>query len=106
MKNLKFNNLEAKELFGDKIIISNSDGTIWTADKFETTSDHEENFKDLDLPILECKERSTRGFGFKKVNVVNLQKTKYTREHFSNSFGSGSATDPLSFHSRNIDKLK
>ena len=106
MKNQKFTNEEASKLFKDKVVISNSDGTIWIADKMNTISSHEENYKISGLPVLECKNRNTRGFGHKKVNIQNLEKTQYTREQFADSFGGGTISDPLNFHSRNIEKLK
>lgn len=105
MKTNKFTNEEASKIFKGKVVISNSDGTIWTAEKMETVSSHEDRFKTLDWPLLQCKRRSTRGFGYKKVNIINLEKTEYTREQFSNNFGGGTGIDPLNFHSRNIENL-
>ncbi|WP_281681809.1 hypothetical protein [Zunongwangia profunda] len=106
MKTNKFTNEEASKIFRGKVVISNSDGTIWTAEKMETVSSHEDKFKILDWPVLECKRRGTRGFGYKKVNIVNLEKTEYTREQFSNNFGNGTGFDPLNFHTRNIYEIK
>lgn len=108
MKTLqKFTNEEASKLFKGKFIISNNDGTIWIADSAEIISWYKSEYENeaKDWPVLECKFPGVKGFGHKKVSFVNLQKTEFTREQFSNSFGSASASDCVNLQSRNIQNI-
>lgn len=102
---VKLSNKEAESLFADKFLIANSDGSIWTADCAEIYSSHQPEYDSVakDWTVLECKFPWVRGFGKKKVRFTNLQQTNYTRENFSNSFGSAFKTDPLNLHSREIE---
>ena len=104
----RFTNEQAAELFNGKFIISNSDGTIWTANKAEIYSYHQPEYsvEAKDWQVLECKYPWVRGFGQKKVRFENLQKTPYTREQFANTFGGATLKDPLNLMSKNIEKLK
>lgn len=95
----KYSNLEALEIFKNKVIISNNDGSIWVADDMRIISSHKEEYKTSNLPILECKFPHVRGFGTKKVDFTGLEKTEYIRENFPNDFHS------CSLMTKNIENI-
>lgn len=104
---MKFTNIEAQKLFEGLFIISNSDGTIWTADNASVYSGHEPEFngKAKDWDELECKYPHVRGFGIKKVKFENLTKTEFTREEFSSTFSGANLTSPCDLITKNIEEL-
>ncbi len=106
----KFTNEQATLLFNSKFVISNSDGTIWTADKAEIYSQHQQEFETIakDWQVLKCKKLTgTRGYGLKKVKFDNLEKTEYTRDQFSNTFSKSDCISAVcDLIARNIEKIK
>lgn len=104
----KYNNAEAAELFKGKKVISNADGTIWTADDFVLYSSHTEEYKTIakDWQVITCKFPGVRGFGKKKVRFTNLEKTEYVRENFSNTFTDAFFSSVCNLLTRNIEDYK